>query len=145
MNWQKTGTRATAADPSAMLLVFSGFGRLHFTMKFESDLFPDSSKLDSDSPISMQFGVHWQKIRATLIRLKVLHSLSLVLLLLLMMVLLLLLLLLFWVLLLLFCLLFLSLLLLFWTQLPNLEMQPTFVRVGIVSADEGLDAWKRKF
>jgi hypothetical protein len=123
MNWQKTGTRATAADPSAMLLVFSGFGRLHFTMKFESDLFPDSSKLDSDSlPTSMQFGVHWQKIRATLIRLKVLHSL------------LLLLLKSFWL-----------LLLWNWMQLPNLEMQPTFVRVGIVSADEGLDAWKRKF
>jgi hypothetical protein len=138
MNWQKTGTRATAADPSAMLLVFSGFGRLHFTMKFESDLFPDSSKLDSvDSlPTSMQFGVHWQKIRATLIRLKVLHSLSLVLLLLLMMVLLLLLLLL--------LVLLLLLLLMFWTQLPNLEMQPTFVTVGIVAADEGLDAWKRK-
>ena len=123
MNWQKTGTRATAADPSAMLLVFSGFGRLHFTMKFESDLFPDSSKLDSDSlPTSMQFGVHWQKIRATLIRLKVLHSL------------LLLLLKSFWL-----------LLLWNWMQLPNLEMQPTFVTVGIVAADEGLDAWKRKF
>ncbi len=128
MNWQKKGTRATAADPSAMLLVFSGFGRLHFTMKFDSDLFPDSSKLDSDSlPISMQFGVHWQKIRATLIRLKVLHSLLLVLLKS------------FWMFWSFWLLLFWN-----WMQLPNLEMQPTFVRVGIVAADEGLDAWKRK-
>ena len=129
MNWQKTGTRARTVDPSATLLVFSGFGRLHFTMKFESDLFPDSSKLDSDSlPTSMQFGVHWQKIRATLIRLKVLHSLLLLLLKSFWMI---------WS--------FWLLLLWNWMQLPNLEMQPTFVRVGIVSDDEGLDAWKRKF
>jgi hypothetical protein len=98
-------------------------------MKFESDLFPDSSKLDSDSlPISMQFGLHWQKIRATLIRLKVLHSLLLLLLKSFWMI---------WS--------FWLLLLWNWMQLPNLEMQPTFVRVGIVSDDEGLDAWKRKF
>ena len=131
MNWQKTGTRATAADPSAMLLVFSGFGRLHFTMKFESDLFPDSSKLDSDSlPTSMQFGVHWQKIRATLIRLKVLHSLLLLFWVLLLSS---------WLLLLLSVVLLLLLLLIFWTQLPNLEMHPIFGSVVV-----GLEGWKRK-
>jgi hypothetical protein len=40
MKWQKMGILAMTADASAMLLEFSGFGRLHFTMKFELDLLP---------------------------------------------------------------------------------------------------------
>jgi hypothetical protein len=39
MNWHKIKTLATTANASAMLLEFSVFNRLHFTVKFELDVF----------------------------------------------------------------------------------------------------------
>jgi hypothetical protein len=41
MTWQKTVTLATTADVSAMLLSFSGFGRFHYTIELEEDMFQD--------------------------------------------------------------------------------------------------------
>jgi hypothetical protein len=41
MKLQKMGILAMTADRSATLLSFSGFGRFHFTIELEEDMFPD--------------------------------------------------------------------------------------------------------